>query len=60
MFASQVRKRAGRGTTSAADTKPIWDPASYPLRDTPETPLGRCCNTDPTEYHPSSGPSKEG
>jgi hypothetical protein len=56
-LASQVRKRTGRGTTSAAGTKTIWDPGSHPLLDTPETPSGRCCNTDPTEHHPSSGPS---
>jgi hypothetical protein len=56
-FASPVRMRTGRGTTSAADTKTIWDPAGYPLRDSPQTPTGRCCNTDPTEHHPGSGPS---
>jgi len=56
-LASQVRKRTGRGTTSAAGTETIRDPGSYPLRDTPDTPLGRCCNTGPTEHHPSSGPS---
>jgi hypothetical protein len=58
-FASPVRMRTGRGTTSAADTKPIWDAASYPLRGSPDTPTGRCCNTDPTE-HPGSGPSQNG
>jgi hypothetical protein len=56
-FASPVRMRTGRGTTSAADTKTIWESAGYPLRDGPETPTGRCCNTDPTEHHPGSGPS---
>jgi len=56
-LASQMRKRTGRGTTSAADTKTVRDPASYPLRDGPDTPTGRCCNTDPTEHHPGSGPS---
>ena len=58
--ASLVPKRTGRGSTSAAETATIRDPGSYPLRDTPDTLLGRCCNTDPAQHHPGSGASEKG
>jgi len=55
-----VPKRTGRGSISAAATATIWDSRGYPLRDTPDTPLGRCCNTDPAKHYPGSGASKKG
>src|SRR5580692_1848975 len=29
-------------------------------RDALETPLGRCCHTDPAKHHPSSGTTEKG
>ena len=36
------------------------DPGSGSLRDTPDTPLGRCRNTDPAKHQPGSGASEKG
>jgi len=33
-------------------------PGNPPL--TLETPLGRCCHTDPAKHHPSSGTTEKG
>src|ERR1700677_1878814 len=59
-FASVVPKRTGRGSTSAASSATIRDPGRYPLRGTPDTPLGRCCNTGPAKHYPGSRASEKG
>jgi len=43
-------KHADRGSTSTATTASVRDPRRHPLRHTPDTPLGRCCNTDPARH----------
>jgi hypothetical protein len=52
-----VPKHADRGPTSTAATATIRAARGHPLRHTPDTPLGRCCNTDPAKHYPGSGSS---
>jgi hypothetical protein len=59
-FASIVPEHASRGPTSTAAIATSRDPRRHPVRHTPDTPLGRCCNTDPAKHYPGSGASKKG
>ena len=59
-YASAVPERTPPCRASPAETRRSGRTASHPLRNPPETPLGRCCHTDPAKHRPSSGITEKG
>jgi len=59
LSASQVRKREPRPNIRGPYRKDLG-PGRYRRRDTPDTPLDRCCNTGPAKHYPGSRKEREG
>jgi hypothetical protein len=54
-----VPEHAGRGQATAAIAKSRVS-HRHPVHHTPDTPLGRRCNTDPAKHYPGSRASENG